>query len=218
MELDSPCIPAPMRARRNGYGVLSVRGKRTYAHRAAWMEAHGPIPKGIMVCHHCDNRECVNVAHLFLGTQKDNMQDMARKKRYTLRDVRGTNHPRAQLTDDVVVALRRGHAQGSSFRELAKKHGLTYANVYDVVKGRSWSHVAGPVAKRAQAEPLYWDDARWVLKLVELGRTSVRQIAHALGIKHGPAACLATRYRKGQIPWRNRLVCQAQGAPDLRIV
>ncbi len=68
----------------NGYGMRTKRylGRRVWkAHRYAYTRVYGPIPSGMLVCHTCDNRRCVNVMHLFLGTHQDNMDDMVRKGR-----------------------------------------------------------------------------------------------------------------------------------------
>lgn len=67
-----------------GYGKVKVggrKGKLLLVHRIMYEHYKGPIPEGIFVCHSCDNPQCFNIEHLFLGTHDDNMRDMANKKR-----------------------------------------------------------------------------------------------------------------------------------------
>lgn len=65
-----------------GYGKFNPDRRRpVLSHRFAWTITHGPIASGLNVLHRCDNPPCVNPAHLFLGTQGDNMHDMHAKGR-----------------------------------------------------------------------------------------------------------------------------------------
>ena len=65
----------------NGYGQRTYRMRRMTAHRLAWIARHGPIAKGLEVCHRCNERRCCNPDHLFLGSHADNMADMKAKRR-----------------------------------------------------------------------------------------------------------------------------------------
>jgi hypothetical protein len=65
-----------------GYGQTYMKYRPVSAHRLAWTLEYGPIPDGAWVLHRCDTRNCVRPEHLFLGTPKDNTQDMLAKGRH----------------------------------------------------------------------------------------------------------------------------------------
>lgn len=80
-----------------GYGQIARNGKNIYAHRVSYEMFVGPIPAGMYICHTCDTPACVNPAHLFAGTQRDNAIDMSRKGRWGNQSIGKTHCIRGHL-------------------------------------------------------------------------------------------------------------------------
>jgi hypothetical protein len=77
----SDCVLWHLSRNSFGHGQKMFKGKLWTAHRWMWVQAYGPIPEGMQVNHKCDNPPCVNPAHLYLGTQADNVRDMDQRGR-----------------------------------------------------------------------------------------------------------------------------------------
>jgi len=125
-----------------GYGKIMKGRKYLKAHRLSYEEFVGPIPDGMFVCHKCDTPECINPKHLFLGTQKDNMADCARKGRVVV--PRGEAAGRAMLTEEAVKAIRAEYVKGKrghGYPALAAKYGVGASTIQAVIERRSWAHI-----------------------------------------------------------------------------
>lgn len=122
---------------RLGYGRFGMNGLALPAHRVSWMLHFGPIPDGLFVCHRCDVRNCVNPAHLFLGTALDNAQDMMLKGRGGQR--KGEAHHRAKLTAEQVLDIRKQFLCGVRQSAIRRQFGISKAQVSKICRNQSWT-------------------------------------------------------------------------------
>jgi len=139
-----------------GYGLLSPGGTthKKLAHRISYELFIGPIPEDTLVLHQCDNPRCVNPEHLFLGTHKDNYDDMVRKGRRRVvinpnnkpPSFKGENHPIAKLSEKDVVEARALYAAGVPLSQIIAKFPVGKRTIQRAVRGLSWRHSPGPVS------------------------------------------------------------------------
>ncbi len=138
-----------------GYGSISIDGRTKSAHRVAYAIFKGPIPAGLLVCHKCDVRSCVNPQHLFLGTYLDNNLDKIRKGRGLTSEQmsiaykaayasgrnipqRGIKNPQAKLTDAEVLEIR---ASDRSQSALALRFGIDQSMISLIRTRKRWRHL-----------------------------------------------------------------------------
>lgn len=125
-----------------GYGSMGTVGKKTgRANRIAYELLVGPIPEGLCVCHHCDNRNCVNPRHLFLGTRADNLHDMFRKGRGGGQFEKGrapTGQPlKRRWSTAQVSEVKRLLATGMKQADVARRLGMSPSFVNSIAVGRA---------------------------------------------------------------------------------
>ncbi len=121
-----------------GYGRFYFCHEQMSAHRASYIFSIGPIPDDLFVLHHCDNPPCVNPAHLFLGTNADNVKDAINKSRWPV----GDHHSQHRLTADQVIELRgRFLTDNITKKELAAEYGITDVMVGKIIRRERWKSI-----------------------------------------------------------------------------
>lgn len=141
-----------------GYGVFNAGGITVLAHRYAYELENGPIPDGLRALHRCDTPACCRTDHICTGTQAENIADMIKKGRdrkatgeraargerhgshiHPERRPRGERHGCAKLTEAQVLEIRAAFAAGGvSQKELGMRHNVSQAQIYRIVRGKSW--------------------------------------------------------------------------------
>lgn len=122
---------------RYGYGEdRSNAGRTRRAHRLSYELSRGPIPKGMMVCHKCDVRSCVNPDHLFIGTAKQNTADMLAKGRHWA--PRGEAGSASKITAKQATAIFNSTEPQAA---LARAYGIARETVRAIKRGNSWGHL-----------------------------------------------------------------------------
>ena len=114
-----------------GYGFY----QKTSSHRWIYQYVNQvKLTSEQFVCHTCDNPSCVNPMHLWIGTHKQNIQDMVGKKRSRF----GKKNNRAKLTEQQVKRIIKSHLP---VKELAIKFNVSIFTIYNILAKRNWKHV-----------------------------------------------------------------------------
>ncbi len=123
-------------AKTRGYGRFRIKGKYYYAHRISYALENGG-PENFHVCHSCDNPPCVNPAHLWKGTQQDNVDDRVAKGRSA-----------TKLTEDDIIAVR---GSNEIDRILAERFDVAKATISDIRRGAIWQHIDGKLRTKSDS-------------------------------------------------------------------
>lgn len=124
---------------RGGYGSIYINGVDTYAHRYSYQLHYGSVPDGLDVLHTCDTPLCVNPAHLFVSTHKDNMDDRDNKGRGNPQQ--GERSGQAKVTEDIVRKIHLDYANGLTQTQIADGLPISQAQVSNILNDKAWKHL-----------------------------------------------------------------------------
>ena len=121
-----------------GYGVFRIGDTVKRAHRLVYEDFYGSVSATLLICHKCDNRACVNLRHLFLGTTADNNLDRDLKGRHV--KLLGEQHGMSRLTTEAVLDIRHAINQLYVKRTiLAQKYNVSKTAISDVIRRKTWA-------------------------------------------------------------------------------
>ena len=122
-----------------GYGQMWFDLKTMNASRVSWLIHNGPIENNLWVLHKCDNPVCTNPNHLYLGTCKDNVQDMIKKGRRNI--AYGSQRSHSKLCENIVKEIKSLLLGGVLLSNLATKYKVSISAISAIKTGRIWKHV-----------------------------------------------------------------------------
>lgn len=172
-----------------GYGTVRIGGRSLKAHRVAYAMYHGVDPGKLQVCHRCDNPPCGLKAHLFLGTNSDNIRDMLAKGRGN--PAQGERMPHAVLTESDVRQMRQLYAIGMGVRPIAQQFSVARMTAKYAIFGTTWAHVdepipepraAGPFGEAHENAKMTAEKVKKMRKMFAKGGWSKRQLGREFGM------------------------------------
>jgi hypothetical protein len=125
-----------------GYPQRRCDGKFRMISHIMYEKYIGEIPKGMLICHTCDNPICINPSHLFVGTSQDNTNDKVKKNRQShvgSPGLHGEKHPQAKLTEEIVRKIL--NYKGMSHKEISDLFKIPYNRVWSIRNRKSWTHI-----------------------------------------------------------------------------
>lgn len=127
-----------------GYPQIMINGKRMYMHRYFYEQKYGIIPESLVVRHKCDNPSCININHLEVGTQSDNLNDIIKRGRSNPSILKGSLNKNSKLKEEEVIIIKKELKKDDSNNNalnLSKRFNVSLSTINAIKEGRNWSHI-----------------------------------------------------------------------------
>jgi hypothetical protein len=176
LDLDD-CMEWLASKNKRGYGYFFNTITNVRANRFIWECYNGPIPKGLLVCHSCDNPSCVNPKHLWIGTSQDNHNDRNNKNR----QAKGSLNGAAKLneTDIITILTKIYNSKYTTTSEIRKDYNITYTTVYRILDGKNWKYTSDQFCKKFNCKLIDLKKKVWRIK-TNLSNTDVIDIVNLI--------------------------------------